>query len=659
MKKIIQIALVTILTITTVNAQSIDWNWANGKGGSGKDRAESVVVDASGNSYVLGNFDSPTISFGSVVLTNSNPSITNPTSDFFLLKYNTSGTLVWARKYGNSGNDIATSITIDNTGIPYITGYFDSGILQIPNSNSKTPISLNFTNGSAFIIKFDGNGRAFWAKNYNAALVSATSAKGLSIKINGTGHLYVAGVMETGVNTSSTVNIFLAKFNNSNGNLLWESFGTGLNSYPLERASVDVDAGGNAYITGNFENEIRFGNALLNPTILSLIGAIPYNQEMYLVKYNNTGTPQWAKRIYNNNGGYVTGLSVVVDQAGTNLYVSGSGSSYGPGDYIIFEPQVIGFQTGVFYNYNNRNNFIAKFNATTGITNWVIDNLSGINDELGDHSLSTNSVGNIYSVGNDSNNKISIYNSLGANIKNWKSNSSSTFKSIFVTPNNDIYTAGYYSGGLIQLGTISLPVATNEDLFVAKIGPCNLPLPPSFTAVQSCFFKEKYVFRLIATPSNPVNYGITYWYATATSTTPLAAGTYITPPIPVGTIKDYYAEVVNGCGVSTRIKVTIVSKLCPEEPLPIDEAKIISKSENNNLVEIYPNPSNGVFNLNINEIENVTIEVYNQLGVRVKSLELENDTSNYQLDLSGFAKGIYILNISNENQKLIKKLIIE
>ena len=75
----------------------------------------------------------------------------------------------------------------------------------------------------------------------------------------------------------------------------------------------------------------------------------------------------------------------------------------------------------------------------------------------------------------------------------------------------------------------------------------------------------------------------------------------------------------------------------------------------NNIV-IYPNPSNGIFNIASQEESLVT--VYDMIGKKLLSIKVSIGSSN--LDLSNYANGIYLLTVTNQNGglktfKLIKK----
>jgi len=78
-------------------------------------------------------------------------------------------------------------------------------------------------------------------------------------------------------------------------------------------------------------------------------------------------------------------------------------------------------------------------------------------------------------------------------------------------------------------------------------------------------------------------------------------------------------------------------------------------------VNIFPNPSNGVFTLNTENLKvNSTIEVYNMLGEKIYSNEFSTLNSPFSINLSGNPSGIYLYKIITETgeQVCTGKLII-
>ena len=73
---------------------------------------------------------------------------------------------------------------------------------------------------------------------------------------------------------------------------------------------------------------------------------------------------------------------------------------------------------------------------------------------------------------------------------------------------------------------------------------------------------------------------------------------------------------------------------------------------------IYPNPSIDVFNIDFGTTISGQLEVIDLLGKKIKSQQL-NDVSAYQFDLSGFAKGVYTLNMNIEGVTHTKKVVLQ
>jgi len=80
----------------------------------------------------------------------------------------------------------------------------------------------------------------------------------------------------------------------------------------------------------------------------------------------------------------------------------------------------------------------------------------------------------------------------------------------------------------------------------------------------------------------------------------------------------------------------------------------ITKNQLQNEFKIYPNPSNGNFNIEVDEnLIDSKATVYNLLGQKVKDFDLKTTITNQYLN-----KGIYLLEIEKDGNKTSKKLII-
>lgn len=74
----------------------------------------------------------------------------------------------------------------------------------------------------------------------------------------------------------------------------------------------------------------------------------------------------------------------------------------------------------------------------------------------------------------------------------------------------------------------------------------------------------------------------------------------------------------------------------------------------NDLVSIYPNPSSGIVNIEV-ENRNSQLKIFDINGKIIKEFEIENKT---KLDLQGLEKGIYVIQLQSGDKIHTKKLIL-
>ena len=83
----------------------------------------------------------------------------------------------------------------------------------------------------------------------------------------------------------------------------------------------------------------------------------------------------------------------------------------------------------------------------------------------------------------------------------------------------------------------------------------------------------------------------------------------------------------------------------------------ISVEDINSKIKIYPNPANQI--VNINSLNNIKdINIFNVIGQKVLSFNNLN-TDNYEINISSLIKGIYFIEVIDNNNKILKKLIKE
>lgn len=309
--------------------------WAKSAGNTDDDYGKSIISDSSGNVYVAGYYKS-SITFGGTTLT------TAGIDDIFVVKYDTSGNVLWANSAGGAYGDQALSIAADNSGNVYVTGSFYSptftfGTISLTNSSSGQDM---------FIAKIDAVGNLLWLNKFGGN----NTELGQGIATDVSGNIYVTGLVTSQSVTSGSVTLissgtndfFLVKYD-SLGNTIWAKNAVGTGNDFGTSAACDQD--GNIYVTGYYRSvTLTFGTY----TLVNGMGGGNFN--LFIAKYDSSGNVIWAKGAGNQGANY--GFGVSTDNSG-NVYLTGS--------YILS----ITFGTTTFTSNGVYNMFIAKIDATT------------------------------------------------------------------------------------------------------------------------------------------------------------------------------------------------------------------------------------------------------------------------------------------------------
>jgi hypothetical protein len=273
--------------------------WAKSAGGTYSDEGTSLATDASGNVYITGNFVSPTITFGTTILTNES---NNGGSDIFIAKYDAFGTVLWAKSEGGTYFDEGTSVATDVNGNVFVTGNFNSDTITF-GTNTCTNAGSN----DIFIAKYDATGTVLWAKSSG----TPNYDRGRSVSTDTNGNVYVTGMFNGAAITFGTTiltnasnngynDIFIAKYDAA-GTVLWAKSEGGIKGD--EGTSLATDANANVYLTGYFQSAtITFGT-----TSLTNAGEL----DIFIVKY----------------AGILTGVNEVFGNNELNLYPNPTNST--------------------------------------------------------------------------------------------------------------------------------------------------------------------------------------------------------------------------------------------------------------------------------------------------------------------------------------------
>ncbi len=236
--------------------------WVKTQQSSAIEEIYSVTCDPFGNVIATGVFQANSITIDGVVLTNSN---TNNTSDAFVVKYDSTGTMHWVRSFTGTSYETPYNISADQNGDIYTSGVYASATF---GSNGLTV--ANAGQSDSYILKLDSAGNVQWLRSANGMLSDLL----LCGTTNSNNEYCVAGIFNSPTITSNGLTISriqvpntsdpLVLRYNQNGSIIGGSIahGNGLTSL----VSDIIDAPNSIYhVTGHFNGtDLNVGPTTFN-----------------------------------------------------------------------------------------------------------------------------------------------------------------------------------------------------------------------------------------------------------------------------------------------------------------------------------------------------------------------------------------------------------
>ncbi|MBK8551053.1 MAG: SBBP repeat-containing protein [Ignavibacteria bacterium] len=243
----------------------------------------------------------------------------NTERDYVLIKYNSQGEEQWTRRYSGSSNsaEIPAKVVTDNAGNSIITGNtWEAGTLS-----------------DVLTIKYNSDGAVQWIKQFNGPANGNEFADGMGI--DQTGNIYVCG----STIGAGTINDFLIIKYSSDGNELWFRTYNGPvngNDFPT---SLTIDLSGNAIITGT---SVGTGTSL----------------DIATIKYSPSGDEIWQRRLTTQTINPEEAKSITSDNKG-NIYITGTSTGFSSSyDYMTVKYSSTGdLMWAKNYNGPGTNNF--------------------------------------------------------------------------------------------------------------------------------------------------------------------------------------------------------------------------------------------------------------------------------------------------------------
>ncbi|MCX6295102.1 MAG: T9SS type A sorting domain-containing protein [Bacteroidetes bacterium] len=596
--------------------------WAKSAGGTKNDTPFAISSDPSGNLLVTGSFVSASITFGTTTFTKSD----STNGNIFVVKYNASGAVSWAKNAGGVKNDCGQSVCADASGNVLVTGFFRSVNINF-GTDTLTNASANSPN--IFLVKYDPFGNVLWAKfgggvgGASGGIVgdfgqSVTADVNENVLLTGYFQSPVINFGSTSLNNAGFEDMFIVKYN-PYGNIVWAQQIGG--PYDEEGHSIVTDAGGNVLVTGMFDGtNIVFGSD-------TLVNASPlYEVDFFLTKLYNTSNLVWpgdanSNHVVDNNDLLEVGLNY--GQTGPlRMIVGDLWQADSSNDWGVQE------LNGADIKHSDcngdgtiDNNDTLAINLNFSLTHAFVPNNSDL--RLVNPNLYFTSSSSVYPPGS----WVSIDIIAGTSS----------------LPVNNLYGIAFnlqYDASLVQSGTESLLYPNSwfasPGTDAIKIGKIDAPSSTAYAAET----------RINHTNADGYGKIATFRFQAKSSISSLTTMNF--------SFSDYQSN--DSVGNSILFNPQSYSVLI--DPL----ATSLTESENKNEISVFPNPNNGNFNVMFTSLEksNYKLELINVLGQVVYNETLSDFVGTYSkpLSISNYGKGVYTITLTNDKNEVVKKIIV-
>ncbi|NMC04989.1 MAG: hypothetical protein GYA24_07255 [Candidatus Lokiarchaeota archaeon] len=228
---------------------------------------------------------------GSVYMAGCTQNFGAGAGDAFLAKYSSTGTQLWNRTWGGTNWDYGYGVAVATDGLVYLAG--------ITNS-----FGAGLTD--AFIAKYDAAGTLLWTRTWGTDYDDG----GYGVAVATDGSVYLAGF--TYNYGAGGINAFLSKYD-STGKMLWNRVWRGVNAEIGYSVAVATDW--LVYLAGITNS---FGAGF---------------DDAFLAKYSSTGTQLWNHTWGGTNPDRGNGVAVATDGS---VYLAGITNSFGASGANVF-----------------------------------------------------------------------------------------------------------------------------------------------------------------------------------------------------------------------------------------------------------------------------------------------------------------------------------
>lgn len=281
--------------------------WQNTMGGSGSDAGQFIRQTSDGGYVIAAYTNTPNDGDVSGLHINN----MGNTTDAWIIKLDVLGNIQWQKCLGGTNNEVANAVE-PTTGGYIVSGYTNSADGDVTGWHTSSPGTYLL---DYWVVKLDNTGNILWQK----ALGGSMSDEGTTIMETIVGDYVVGGFSSSNDGditahhgTTAHTDIWMAKLNSSNGNLIWEKSLGGTNN---ESGDIRPTSDGGFIIASNSNS--NDGDVSAN------YGDYDY----WVAKLNATGTIQWEKSY--GGSGFDGATSVAQTADGSYILAGASNSSDG------------------------------------------------------------------------------------------------------------------------------------------------------------------------------------------------------------------------------------------------------------------------------------------------------------------------------------------
>jgi len=655
-----------------------DFEWVKAVGGNSNEVGNGVTTDPSGNVISVGDFfESADFDPG------AGSTILSPVGSFdvYIQKLNANGDFMWARSIGGMGYDFSASVKSDAAGNIFITGGFQETVDFDPGVGVFNVTAI--ASYETFVLKLDPNGDFVWVSIFVGAY---GYSNGTSLALDATGNVYTTGYFEDSVDfdpgsgvsiqfSQGGSDVFIQKMDN-NGNFLWaKTFGGGGN----EEGLSTVDAAGNVFTTGFFTGSVDFdpgaGSTVLTPTLY---------YDGYVQKLDANGNFVWAKGL--NGTGYEIGKAIRVDDSG-NVLVAG--------EYDLAMDADPGAGTFTLTTAGAIDAFILKLDAN-GDFIWA-KSVGGTTTDR-PYGLDIDALDNIYVTGTFSGttdldpgaNVVSAVSQGADDIFILKLNASGAYvwstytggtsyeasRSVALSNDGFVYITGGFNATVdfdAGSGVTNATAVGGYDHFVLKTSQCS---PDATTDVQTACGSFQWINGTTYTMSDStatylltnvegcdsivtLNLTVTNVNVNVTDNSPTLSANQTGASYQwidcnngnaaiTGATNQTFTASTNG-----NYAVIVTQNNCSDTSACFLVDNVGLNKLQQNALLIYPNPSNGVFTVELSgKLNEITL-----LDVSGRAVSVDVDLNSGKVDARNVAPGNYIIQVRTNAQEVVLKSI--